>query len=212
MNAGSVASLLAALAFLPSELTGQGRTGERRWSGFDGLELGDYVDELLARDAECRSPLAAEGSNPLATPTQIADLAFGRILPHGHQIEPAARAVLGDALWCGLRIWDGRGGAMALAFDRTIVAIMIHFNWPGLSPTAIDTILTRARSEWGPGEVVKARVLVQWWGERYRAFFLVPQYTPVENAVQLVLYDVRACSAFERRIHRAGERGPPAAC
>jgi hypothetical protein len=56
-----------------------------------------------------------------------------------------------------------------------------------------------------------------WTSPRYRSYLMVPYRPPAyvppwARAAQLIMLDIAACTAFERRTHRAGAAGEVGEC
>jgi len=80
------------------------------------------------------------------------------------------------------------------------------------------TTIIQTNAAWGR-PTHHSPTLDTWSSARYRSYFLIP-YVPASRASapawvhtpQLIVLDIAACTAFDRRAHRAGVRGEAGAC
>jgi hypothetical protein len=200
----------------PGALAGQhARRGADPWNGFVGIRLGQPLDDVVALGAGCWPVLSVQQPNPMFTPERVVQFAFGFALPHTHHDPAAVRAALEHATVCQANVLDDRARALVLGIDRVVVALTVWFNIQP-RPDTIDTDSLRQslRKSW-PGAAL-APTLDSWYGRRYRAFYLVPKAAagaPLELVrPRLILVDVAACSAFERRVHRKAGSGTADPC
>jgi hypothetical protein len=185
-----------------------------RWAKWGGLRLGASIDDLLALNSECVNldESVQAGGAPITT-AQLATWAFGFSLPHQDRDAAAVRRAFGHAMVCRGTILDGQGRFVAVAIDRTVIGVTALFLPDSATTVTLDSVRRSLRHEWGPPTAPTA-TLDSWLGSRYRAYLMVP-YRPAAwhgpRPFNVILIDVNACSAFDRRIHRfAG--GQPAPC
>jgi hypothetical protein len=143
-----------------------------------------------------------EGMDPLAVTT----MAFGNAFAHSHRTADASRRALEHATVCAGRIWNNRAFCVVLATRRRVSAISVLYAFRGDSIPA-DSVRHRLRTRWGRGG--GNAVLEEWWHDRYRPY-LLNSSGPWGRRV--VLFDVRACTAFDRLLHQAGEPGNATPC
>jgi hypothetical protein len=216
VRSAAAAALVVALA-APSAALPQ----QPRWAGLDGVTLGGPVDDLLARGGACQPAQTTREIAPGVTIPSVAAEAFGYALPHHHELRDSAAVRLALALGtiCYGSILEHQGWVAAVAVDRGIVAMIVSVGGNpddtlALPPSA-DSVRRIAYTAWGR-PTHHSLSLDTWWGQRYRSYFLVPQYPeriPARMRItKLILLDVVACTAFDRRVHRAGARGEAGAC
>lgn len=182
-----------------------------RWSEFEGLRVDAAVDEVLSLNADCRS--IDTGENSAMAPVMAAEL-FGNRLPHDHppRDTAAVRRALETGVLCRLTLLDGHARALILAIDRQIVAAKILFFTDDSTGMAMDSARAILRARW-PRPSSSFPTLDSWEGRRVSAYLIRrAQYGPHYPAVQLAIIDIAACTAFERRIHRAPGTGPAVPC
>jgi hypothetical protein len=209
MNAPAAAGILLALVVAPAGAAQSTRVPA--WPVFEAIRLGGPIDEVLAAGGSCHSVTAELANYPGAVAPAVAPEMFAYSLPHGHALRDsnAVRAALAGGTMCFLRVLEGRGRAMVLAFDRTAVAATVYFvgdSSRALSGDSVRTILGR----WPP-PTHRHPQLDTWYGARYRAYLVLvgPLGQP---GVRLYMVDAWACSSFDRRLHRAAGRGRAEAC
>ena len=183
------------------------------WATFDAIRLGAPIDELLAAGASCHSVAARLADYPNVQPQAVAPEMFAYSLPHGHGPDDSAavRVALTGSTLCFLSVLNGAGQARVLAFERTTTAATVHFIGSDSSPIpTADSVRALLRRRW-PAPTHRHSQLDTWHGSRYRAFLVLG--SPLAPRIpQLLLVDVRACSTFDRRLHRASGRGTAEAC
>jgi hypothetical protein len=175
------------------------------------------VDDVLALGGECRPADGAGELGPGISAYFFAQSAFQYALPHHHQPRDSAaiRAALGQGTFCRAAVLDGRAWALAAAIDRRVVGIIVYFATRTGERAPADSVRQFAYGEWGR-PTHHASTLDTWSGTRSRSYLLVPlalrNVPGFAPPVQLVILDIAACSAFDRRAHRAGAQGEAGAC
>jgi hypothetical protein len=185
------------------------------WNGFAGIHLGQPLDDVVALGAGCWPVLSEQQPNPTFTPERVVQFAFGFALPHTHHDPAAVRAALEHATMCQANLLDERARALILGVDRVVVALTVWFNiQPRPDSLTTDSLRRSLRRSW-PGAAL-APTLDSWYGQRYRAFYLVPKAAtgvpPEFVRPRLILVDIAACTAFERRVHRKAGSGAAEPC
>jgi len=186
-----------------------------RWAALEGIRLGGPVDDVLAKSGECRPGDAAGEVTRGITAFMFAQTAFGYALPHHH--EPRDSNAIRRALGIGTMCWTSLGSdarAIAAAVDRRVVAVVVYFlSDSGAVPA--DAVRRRAYAAWGR-PTHHAPTLDTWSSPRFRSYLLVPNQprgaSGWTRAVQLIMIDIAACTAFDRRVHRAGASGEVGEC
>jgi hypothetical protein len=187
-----------------------------RWAAFEGIGLGGPVDDIMTKNGECWPGDAAGEMPPGMTVFAFAYTAFGYALPHGHtpRDSTAIRRALGVGTMCRAPL-GGEVRALAAAVDRRVVAVVVYFLSDSVGAIPVDSVRRRVYAAWGR-PTHHAPTLDTWSGPRYRSYLLAPQRPPGMPAwarsVQLVLLDITACTAFDRRVHRAGAPGEAGTC
>jgi len=185
------------------------------WRGFAGLELGQSLDDVLARNGQCWPPLSGQSSSPGFTPVRVAEFAFGFALPHPHRDTAAVREALDNATICTVNVLDDHARALVLGVGRSVVAVTLWFN-PQIGGDSIssDSIRAALRHTWPGGSL--SPTLDSWYGRRYRAFYLLPKLPvgapPELGRPRLILVDIAGCTAFDRRVHRKPGTGQAEPC
>ena len=204
---------LALTALLAGRAPGQTRAPG--WTAFAGIRVGGPTDDVLAHDGECRPIQEAVDLDPRFHPEAVASFAFGFSLPHSNDPPQAIAAALSGFTVCRARVLEGRAVVMTLARDRIIVGINVI---PTAKDTAggaqfADSLRAALRREWGR-PTAPAPTLDSWLGSRYRAYFLVPRFPRDREPqrFQIILVDVAACTAFERRVHARPGTGAAEDC
>lgn len=183
-----------------------------RWAQWSGIRLGATADDVLALNAECANLEESVQAGPHLTPAQLATWAFGFSLPHQDRDTAAIRRAFGHAMMCRGTVLEGQGRFFAVAIDRTIIGATVLFTSDSTDGISLDSVRRLLRHAWGP-PTAPAPSLDSWLGSRYRAYLMVP-YRPATwhgpRSFTVILLDVNACSAFDRRIHRfaGGEAAP----
>lgn len=176
------------------------------WAELDGMVLGGPLDAVFPLGLECRPGSQFGGPIP---PVHRAAVLFGDVFPHSHHNPQAAARALEPATVCMGKIWEGQAVAIVFAQDRRIGAITVLYALRPDSAMPVEQVRQRLRARWGRGE--GTATLEEWWGERYRSYLLDANTgNPIGRRVTMV--DLRACTAFDRALHRAGEPGKPAPC
>jgi hypothetical protein len=199
MNGRSLLAVGMALAGAP------GAAAQRpAWAELDSVVVGGPVDVVFALGMVCRPGNAAvsEGMDPLA----VTAMAFGNAFAHSHETPEASRRALEHATVCVGRIWNDRAFCVVLAIQRRIGALSVVYAFRRDS-IPVDSVRRRIRSRWGRGDGNDA--LEEWWHDRYRAYLL---NAPGPWGRRVVSFDVRACTAFDRLLHQAGEPGKATPC
>ncbi|HEV8304790.1 MAG TPA: hypothetical protein VGQ25_07525 [Gemmatimonadales bacterium] len=188
-----------------------------RWAAFQGIGLGGPVDDVLAHGGDCRPPDGAGELGPGISTYVFAQSAFQYALPHQHQPRDSAaiRRALGLGTICRVALLEDRAWALAAAIDRRIVGIVVYFTARSGERAPADSVRRIVYDEWGR-PTHHAPTLDTWSGPRYRSYLLVPM-VPRDapewaGTVQLVVLDITACTAFDRRAHRAGVPGEAGEC
>ena len=201
------------LAFLAVLL----QVGQPRWAALQGIRLGGPEDDILAKGGECRPGDVAGPLGPGMSSFAFAQATFGYALPHSHQPRDssAIRRALGVGTLCRVQL-DSSAHALAAAMDRRVVAVIVYFvTDSGVVPA--DSVRRLAYAAWGR-PTHHSPNLDTWSNSRYRSYLLVP-YRPAPiyrtgwmTAPQLIMFDIAACTAFDRRAHRAGAVGEAGEC
>jgi len=201
---------LAALALLL-------QMSQPRWAALHDIRLGGAVDDFLASGGECRPGDAIgqmTGGGPGMSVVAFAQTTFGYALPHPHppRDSVAIRRALGVGTLCWARL-DGSARAVAAAVDRRLVAVIVFFaNDSG--PVPVDSVRRLAYAAWGR-PTHHAPTLDTWSSAHYRSYYMVPYRRPgvaSPQVAQLIMLDIAACTAFDRRVHRAGAAGEAGEC
>lgn len=184
-----------------------------RWAALENVRLDGWVDEALALGGSCRSALAVQDLRREHDAASFAAFAFGQTLPHGHRRSDstAVKTALANASACRIELFESRAEMLVLAFDRRIAAILVWFDAGHPSALTADSVRARTRDAWGRPTHPAPR-LDTWWGRRHRAYLLVLEAPDGGRYPQLIMVSLPACTAFDRRVHRAGARGAAAAC
>ncbi|HUL02899.1 MAG TPA: hypothetical protein VLV16_06680 [Gemmatimonadales bacterium] len=220
-GAGPMLGLAAACALCAPAAAQQ---HDPSWRSFAGVRLGDRIDDLLALGAVC-VPVGTARANVEATvgakyPVEaVAQYAFGLSLPDRHTDTIAVRAALGNATVCALPIVDGRAVATAVAIDRIVVGATSLFIPKDSSSTVnVDTVRALVRRAWGRPSVAGSS-LDSWLSPHYRGYLLIQQtrgwtepFRWSGPLVRLIMVDVAACTAFDRRVHQLSHQGEPLEC
>lgn len=187
-----------------------------RWAILRDIRLGGPVDELLAKGGACRPGDAAgqmAGAGPGVSSVRFAQLTFGYALPHPHH--PRDSLAIRRALGVGTLCWaalDSNAYAWAAAVNRRLVAVVVFFRSDSI-PLPPDSVRRLAYAAWGR-PMHHSSTLDTWSSPRYRSYFLVPHMPPSRGRApaQLIMLDIAACTAFDRRAHRAGASGEVGEC
>lgn len=117
------------------------------------------------------------------------------------------------------RVTLGPARLLAAAVERRVSAIVVYF--AGAAPDSAlpsittDSIRRLAYAAWGR-PTHHASTLDTWSSARYRSYFLAPPQSREIPAwlrmERLIMLDIAACSAFDRRVHRAGAGGEVGEC
>jgi hypothetical protein len=207
------AALLLLSVFPLGGVRGQARP---RWAEFEGVRLGSPIDEVLALNAQCLPVVDFLQFDGSFSPSALAEFAFGYSLPHPHLAADSARVRRALELYTACRVLrlDERAVAVVLASGRDIIAASISFLAADSGFLPIDSIRALIRARW-PRPTIPHRRLDSWIGTRYRAY-LVARPLGRKQAegltAQLVLVDTRACTAFDRLVHRGAGSGTAEAC
>jgi hypothetical protein len=188
-----------------------------RWAAFHAMRLGESVDDVLANSGECRPGDAVDqmpGRGAGMSLVAFAQMTFGYALPHSHP--PRDSVAIRRALGVGTICWatlDTASRVIAAAIDRRVVAMLVFFaNDSG--PLPVDSVRHLASAAWGrPSH--HSPTLDTWSSARYRSYLMVPYRSPTARWPQyaeLILLDIAACTAFDRRVHRAGAGGDAGEC
>jgi hypothetical protein len=189
-----------------------------RWAALRDVRLGGPIDAVLANGGECRPGDAAGQMGSGINAVMFAQSSFGYALPHSHQ--PRDSAAIRRALGVGTMCWaslDSTARVAVAAVDRKVVAMIVYFLRDSL-PLPADSARHLAYAAWGR-PTHHAPTLDTWSSPRYRSYFLLPNmsargYAPPGwvRAPRLILLDIAACTAFDRRAHRAGVSGEAGEC
>lgn len=187
-----------------------------RWAEFEGVSIGAPIDDLLALGGECRSADAAGELGPNTSAYWFSQSAFQYALPHYHppRDSTAARVALRLGTVCVAPLLDERARMVVAAIDRRIVAIVVWFDGTRPDRLTPDSVRRIARDAWGR-PTHPAPNLDTWWGTRYRSYVLIPlvgSVPPEWAAPRVIVLDIAACTAFDRRMHRAGAQGEAGEC
>jgi hypothetical protein len=187
-----------------------------RWAGFEGVSIGAPIDDLLALGGECRSVDATGELGPNTSAYWFSQSAFQYALPHYHppRDSSAAHVALRLGTMCVAPLLDARARMVAAAIDRRVVAIVVWFEGTRDDRLTPDSVRRIARVAWGQPTHPAAN-LDTWWGTRYRSYVLIPRVgsvPPEWAAPRIIVLDIAACTAFDRRMHRAGAQGEAGEC
>jgi hypothetical protein len=192
------------------------QVGQPRWAALQDVRLGGPVDDILAKGGECRPGDAVGAMGSGISAVEFARTTFGYALPHPHQ--PRDSIAIRRALGVGTLCWapfDSTARVVAAAVDRRLVAMIVFFATDS-SPLPVDSVRRRAYAAWGR-PTHHSPTLDTWSSARYRSYLMVPYRSsayvpPWARASQLIMLDIAACTAFERRTHRAGAAGEAGEC
>lgn len=207
--------MIASLALL---LQLRSAPAQPRWTTLYDVRLGGSVDDMLAKGGECQPGDAVGSFGPGMSVYSFAQMSFGYALPHSHQLSDSA--AIRRALSVGTLCWaplDSSARALAAAVDRRIVAVIVYFLRDSM-PLPPDSVRRFAYAAWGR-PMHHSPTLDTWSSPHYRSYFMVP-YVPASRGYvppwartpQLIMLDIAACTAFDRRAHRAGIRGEVGEC
>ena len=203
-----------ALALAAALALGRGQVASGpRWATFQGVHVGGPQDDLLALNGDCR-PLADVGSfQGHYSPQGVAELAFGFSLPHFDRDSGPAAQALGNAALCQLDLLDGRMRGWVVTIDRTVVGATFFPNPRDSLTPSKDSVRVLLVGAWGR-PTAPAPTLDSWLGARYRSYLITDRTQMPSGLVhyRVILVDVSACSAFDRRVHRFSHRGTAQAC
>jgi len=153
-----------------------------RWATFQGVRVGGSQDDLLALNGDCRPLADVAAFQKNYLPWTVTEFAFGFSLPHFDRDTAAVAHALGNAFLCRVDVLDGRLRGWIVTIDRTVVGATFF-------PNAQDTLT--------PFKDSVRVLLVGAWGQ---------------PTAPVIIVDVNACSAFDRRVHRFSHRGTAQAC
>ena len=193
-----------------------GHEQQPRWAAFQGVRLGGPIDDVLALGGECRAADAAGDLGPGTSAYMFAQTAFQYALPHAHppRDSAATRAALRLGTMCVAPLLDDRARVVVAAIDRRVVAVVVWFDGARPDRLGPDSVRAIAYAGWGRPTHPSPN-LDTWWGTRYRAYVLIPRLENVPSvwtAPRIILLDIAACTAFDRRLHRAGAPGEAGEC
>lgn len=202
--------MIAALALLL-------QVSQPRWTAFEDVRIGGSVDDVLGKGGECR-PGDSGNMGPGMSAYGFAQMSFGYALPHYHS--PSDSGAIRRALSVGTICWvrfDSTARGTVAAVDRRLVAMVIYLMRDSI-PLPPDSARRLTYAAWGR-PTHHSPTLDTWSGTRYRSYFLIP-YVPASRASEpawvhtprLIVLDIAACTAFDRRAHRAGVKGEAGAC
>jgi hypothetical protein len=204
MNRASVAVAIAALAALGREADAQ----HPAWAELEGMVVGGPVDAVFALGLECRPGGSPGGTIP---PTAVAELLFGSVFPHPHHVDSASARALERGTVCAGRLWGDSATVLAFAMERRIVVLTVLFALNSSAAIPVADVRSRLRALWGRGN--GPLQLEEWGGTRYRAYLMDGLGgDEARTRRRLTMYDVRACTAFEKLVHALGEPGAPLPC
>lgn len=169
------------------------------------MVLGGTLDAVFPLGLECQP--GASFAGPIS-PVALVTVLFGNAFAHAHYDREAAVRALQPATVCSGKIWEGQAVALVFAMNRQIGAITVLYALRSDSAMPVEAVRRRLRARWGRGE--GTATLEEWWGERYRAYLLDAASDRFGRRVTLL--DLRACTAFDRALHQAGEPGRPQPC
>ncbi len=112
-------------------------------------------------------------------------------------------------------LFDSRARVVVAAIDRRVVAVVVWFDGARPDRLTVDSVRAIAYAAWGRPTYPSPN-LDTWWGTRHRSYVLIPRVgegVPVAWAgPRIILLDIAACTAFDRRLHRAGAPGEAVEC
>lgn len=187
--------------------------GGPRWASFQGVRVGAPQDDLLALNADCRPMSDVATFEGHYSPQGVAEMAFGFSLPHFDRDSAAAAKALGNAALCQLDLLDGQVRGWIVTIDRTVVGATFFPNPRDTLTPSRDSVRALLVSAWGR-PTAPAPTLDSWLGARYRSY-LITDRRPMPSGLvhyRVIIVDVNACSAFDRRVHRFSHRGTAQAC
>ncbi|HEY6807567.1 MAG TPA: hypothetical protein VI160_02175 [Gemmatimonadales bacterium] len=190
-----------------------GSAAAPRWASFDGIAVGGSQDDVMALNGSCRTPRELDALSPESHPEALVDFAFGFSLPHRHSDTTGIMRALGTAALCRVSLPDVKLLAMVVTIDRIVVGATIVPQRDSLPP-GVDSIRRVLRRAWGP-PTAPAPTLDSWLGSRYRGYLAVTPVRGQQSGIpeyRIILVDVSACSAFDRRLHRLSHRGTAEPC
>jgi len=185
-----------------------------RWMTFQGVRVDETQDDLLALNAVCRplADLAAFQRN--YSPLSVAAFAFGFSLPHFDRDSGAVARALGNAALCKVDMFEGHMSGLVVTIDRTVVGATFFPNPHDTVAPTRDSVRVLLRRAWGD-PTAPAPTLDSWLGRRYRSYLITTPGAPMPSGrvgYRVILVDVTACSAFDRRVHRLSHRGAAQTC
>lgn len=193
------------------------QAAQPRWAALEGMRLGGPVDDILAKSGECWPGDAMGSLTKGMTAVAFASNAFGYALPHQHppRDSTAIRRALGVGSMCSASLGPG-ANLTAAAINRRIVAVIVFFSGDSATAIPADSVRRLAYRAWGR-PTHHSPNLDTWSSARYRSYLLVPAALPRNvpqwmRTVQLIMLDISACTAFDRRVHRAGATGEVGEC
>lgn len=170
------------------------------------MVLGGPLDAVFPLGLSCRPGSAADGP---VTPVRLASVLLGNAFPHDHRDAEAARRALAGATVCAGTLWADSAPVLVLGVERRIGAITVLFALEPARAIPSDTVRRRVRRAWGRG--VGTPQLEEWGTGRFRAYLLdTDGWDRLQR--RLTMVDARACTAFDRLLHQAGEPGRAEAC
>lgn len=179
-----------------------------RWAAFGGVRVGAAQDELVALNAECRPLADLAASEEKYSPAFVAQFAFGFSLPLIQPDTAAVAQALGHAALCRIDMLDGRLFGLVVTIDRTVVGATF---FPSLRDKVMlpkDSVRALLLSEWGQ-PTNRRPTLDSWLGARFRSYLM---NEPGGAGYRVILVDVNACSAFDRRVHQFSHHGTARPC
>ena len=184
-----------------------------RWATFAGVHVGGAQDDLLALNADCRPLADVGGFQGHYNPQRVADLAFGFSLPHFDHDSAAAAQALGNAALCQVDVIDGRMRGWIVTIDRMVVGATFYPNPRDTLTPSKDSVRALLVAAWGR-PTAPAPTLDSWLGTRYRSYLITDRVAMPSGLkhYRVIIVDVSACSAFDRRVHRFSHRGTAQAC
>jgi hypothetical protein len=206
IRAGALCLLLLAPSWAGSAAT-------PRWATFDGITVGGPQDDLMALNGNCRTTRELDAGGREFPPQALVDFAFGFSLPHHHPDTTGIVRALGTAALCRVALADLNLNAMVVTIDRVVVGVTIVPRPDTLSP-GVDSVRRLLRRAWGP-PTAPASTLDSWLGSRFRSYLASTfpgERRPGIPFYRIILVDVAACSAFDRRLHRISHRGTADPC
>jgi hypothetical protein len=184
-----------------------------RWATFEGITVGGPQDDLMALNGNCRTTRELDALGREYHPGALVDFAFGFSLPHHHPDTTGIVRALGTAALCRVALPDLNFSAMVVTIDRVVVGVTI-VPQPDSLPLGVDSVRRVLRRAWGP-PTAPAPTLDSWLGSRFRGYLVLTPARVQRVGIPLyriILVDVAACSAFDRRLHRISHRGTADAC